>query len=57
MTDGSDRQAYDPDTDEWAQTFRDCGYEWCRPCREWHRPPECWIDEQGRPRLDLLQEE
>jgi hypothetical protein len=41
-------EGYDPDTDEWAQTYRDCGYDYCRPCREWHRPPECAIDEQGR---------
>jgi hypothetical protein len=34
---------------DWDQTYLDAGYEWCRPCREWHRPPECPIDEQGRP--------
>lgn len=34
--------------EEWAGTYRDIGYDWCRPCGEWHRPPECPIDEQGR---------
>ena len=38
---------HDP-PDEWDQTFLDCGYSWCRPCEEWHRPPECSVDEQGR---------
>ena len=33
---------------DWDQTYRDAGYEWCRPCGEWHRPPECAIDELGR---------
>lgn len=33
---------------DWDQTYHDVGYEWCRPCREWHRPPECDIDEDGR---------
>lgn len=47
-------QQYDPDDDEWSGTFRALGYEWCRPCAEWHRPPECWIDSGGRSRLDLM---
>lgn len=42
----------EPTTDDrdngWAQTYRDCGYTYCRPCGEWHRPPECAIDEHGR---------
>lgn len=25
-----------------------CGYWFCRPCDEHHRPPECAIDEHGR---------
>lgn len=24
------------------------GYDWCRPCGDHHRPPECAVDEQGR---------
>jgi hypothetical protein len=43
---------YDPDDDEWAPALRAVGYEWCRPCQEWHRGPECWIDENGTPALD-----
>lgn len=35
--------------DEWDQAHRDIGREWCRPCREWHRPPECTIDQDGSP--------
>ena len=42
------RTLVDDRENDWAQTYRDCGYEWCRPCAEWHRPPECAIDEQGR---------
>jgi hypothetical protein len=34
---------------DWDQTYRDLGYEWCRPCQEWHRPPECPINEAGEP--------
>jgi hypothetical protein len=41
-------EVYDPD-DPWNEAYRDAGYEWCRSCKEWHRPPECSIDEQGRP--------
>ena len=26
-----------------------CDYPWCRPCHEHHRPPECDVDDQGRP--------
>ncbi len=26
---------------EWDQTYLELGYAWCRPCRVWHRPPEC----------------
>ncbi len=37
---------------DWDQVHRDLGYEWCRPCAEWHRPPECAIDEDGVPELD-----
>jgi hypothetical protein len=25
----------------------DCGYPWCRPCKEHHRPPECAVNERG----------
>jgi hypothetical protein len=35
-------------TDEWDQVLLDVGYINCRPCDEWHRPPECAIDDQGR---------
>lgn len=41
------RPEHDP-PDEWDQTFMDAGYSWCRPCGEWHRPPECAVDERGR---------
>lgn len=30
-------------------TYVSLGYPWCRPCGEHHRPPECDIDDQGRP--------
>lgn len=43
-----------PGEEEWAQTYRDCGYDWCRPCREWHRPPECWITPDGVPAYDVM---
>lgn len=39
--------------DPWDQACLDLGYAWCRPCQEWHRPPECWIDQDGTPALDL----
>ena len=32
---------------DWDQTYIDAGYAWCRPHGEWHRPPECPIDESG----------
>lgn len=51
--DRAQAEGYDPERDEWAQTYRDTGYEWCRPCKEWHRPPECWIDPNGQPQLDI----
>jgi hypothetical protein len=35
--------------EEGANTYRDAGYDWCRPCGEWHRPPECPINERGEP--------
>jgi hypothetical protein len=38
-----------PEDDEWAQTYRDAGYEYCRPHGEWHRGSECEIDENGDP--------
>ena len=44
--------AYDPDDDEWAAVHRALGKEWCRPCAEWHNPPECWIDTEGVSRFD-----
>jgi hypothetical protein len=34
---------------DWSQSYRDLGYDWCRPCQEWHRPPECAIDQDGEP--------
>jgi hypothetical protein len=34
--------------DEWHQVYLDAGYLYCRPEGEYHRPPECPIDEQGR---------
>jgi hypothetical protein len=33
--------------EEWAQTYRDLGYAFCRPHQEWHRPPECAINQNG----------
>lgn len=30
-----------PGEQEWAQTYREAGYDWCGTCAEWHRPPEC----------------
>lgn len=33
--------------DDWGQTMIDLGYTWCRPCVEYHRPPECAIREDG----------
>lgn len=38
---------YPPEDDEWYQAMVDVGYAWCRPCREYHRPPECCIDQDG----------
>ena len=35
--------------DEWHQTYLDAGYDFCRPCRQYHRPPECPVDETGTP--------
>lgn len=43
-------------SDDWDAVFRQVGYEYCRPCREWHRPPECAIDESGVPDLDQVME-
>lgn len=40
------RAEHDP-PDEWDLTYWDCGYSWCRPCTEWHRLPECPVDEEG----------
>lgn len=34
---------------EWDETYRDGGYEYCRPCDDYHRPPECAITETGAP--------
>ena len=45
------RAPQDP-PDEWDKVQMAAGYTWCRPCAEWHRPPECWIDEQGVSELD-----
>ncbi len=47
----AERDTRDHD-DDWDQAHRDLGYTHCRPCREWHRPPECAIDENGTPDLD-----
>lgn len=33
--------------DEWDQAYIDLGYVHCRPHGEWHRPPECAIDQEG----------
>jgi hypothetical protein len=33
--------------DEWDQLLIDSGYIYCRPHAEWHRPPECAIDQEG----------
>jgi hypothetical protein len=33
----------------WCQTYIDFGYIWCRPDEEWHRPPECPVNEAGEP--------
>lgn len=41
-----------PADDEWHQVYVELGYTWCRPCGEYHRPPECAIDQQGVPELD-----
>jgi hypothetical protein len=36
----SEREWYPkPADDEWHQTYLACGYDWCRPCGEYHRPP------------------
>ena len=35
--------------DEWHQAHVDAGYDYCRSCKEYHRPPECAINEQGVP--------
>lgn len=35
--------------DEWDETLIEAGYIYCRPHEEWHRPPECAIDQQGEP--------
>lgn len=42
----------EPARDEWHQAYLDSGYDWCRPCREYHRPPECAIDQDGVPELE-----
>ena len=42
------------ETDRW---FEACGYYFCRPCGEYHRPPECAIDEDGVPELDWADED
>ena len=40
---------YRPDPDDpWTITHLAAGYVWCRPHEEWHRPPECAINEQGQ---------
>lgn len=41
-----------PADDYWHRAYLDAGYDWCRPCGEYHRPPECAIDERGVPELD-----
>lgn len=39
----------DPGGDPWHQTHIEAGYILCRAHGEYHRPPECPIDEQGQP--------
>lgn len=33
--------------DPWDETLLELGYINCRPCKEWHRSPECAIDTEG----------
>jgi hypothetical protein len=40
-------------TRDWDRVLLDAGYIWCRPCADWHRPPECWITEDGTGRYDV----
>lgn len=37
------RSEHDP-PDEWDIAFMQTGYSYCRPCGEYHRPPECVIE-------------
>jgi hypothetical protein len=55
MTDRDGDPIEQPADDAWHRTYLELGYEWCRPCREYHRPPECAIDEQGLPELDWIE--
>lgn len=46
--------------DEWHQTYLDAGYVWCPAHGEYHRPPDCPIDETGQPNppwADEIEEE
>jgi len=44
-------------TDDWHDTMVELGYNFCRPCDEYHRGDECWIDENGVSRYDQPIEE
>lgn len=48
-----DRKIENDDVDEWDQLLLSLGRIHCRPCAEWHRPPECWITEEGTPALEV----
>jgi hypothetical protein len=41
--------ASEQDPDRWAEAYWDTGYTYCPADKEWHRPPECAIDEAGQP--------
>jgi hypothetical protein len=43
------RAAGHRDAGEWANAYQDIGYEYCRTCTDWHRPPECPVDDSGKP--------
>lgn len=54
-----EQASYDPNADDWAQTYRDLGYEYDFVCREWHRPGyvcvRCHCDDSPHvpPRCDI----
>src|SRR5690348_13859026 len=45
MTAETDCRCGDPDPTGCLHSI--CGYPWCNPCGEHHRPPECAINEAG----------